>query len=75
MNVGELIAKLSQLPPSTRVILDGECGYDESLTVYRFQARVERYKSLTFVHDDNGRDDVETVVLITQFGHDGKEEM
>ncbi|APE10780.1 hypothetical protein BO226_17560 [Rhodococcus sp. 2G] len=76
MTVADLIEKLSQLPLSTLVIADGELDYREDPAVYRFQANVHRNEyGHVHVTDDNGRDDVETVVLITPYGHDDKEEL
>lgn len=76
MNVGELIEKLSKLPPSAIVVTDDNevFGYTDA-DVYRFQAVVKRHNNWHSVYDDNGRDSVETVVLITMFGHDDKEEL
>lgn len=76
MTVGELIERLSNVPPSTLVIVDGELDYHEDPTVYRFQAHVHRNEyGHVHVTDDNGRDDVETVVLISPYGHDDKQEL
>lgn len=76
MTIGELIEKLSKFPSSTLVIADGELGYIEDPAVYRFQAHVHRNEyGHVHVTDDNGRDDVETVVLISPYGHDDKEEL
>lgn len=77
MTVGELIEKLSKLPPSTVVALDGEFGYDAAdLDVYRFRGVVRRsdYGNV-YVYDDNSRDDVETVALISVYGQDDDKEM
>jgi len=75
MTVGELIEKLSTLPPSTVVALNGEIDYDADVDVYRFRANVERTaRGSVYVRDDNGRDDVEDVVLITQYGQDDDKE-
>ena len=76
MTVGELIEKLSKLPPSTVVVLDGEFGYDaDGLSVYRFQAIVRRseYGSI-WVGDDDNRNSVETVALISGWGQDDDKE-
>ena len=76
MNVGELIEKLSKLPSSTLVVTDDNemSGYTDAIA-YRFQAVVKRHNNWNSVTDDNKRDSVETVVLITMFGHDDKEEL
>ena len=77
MNVGELIAKLAKLPPSTVVVTDDNegFGYQEDIAVYTFQGNVVRHNGWANVRDDNGRDSVETVVLISAYGHDEMEEL
>ncbi|AWN04194.1 hypothetical protein KNT89_gp81 [Gordonia phage Petra] len=77
MTVAELIEKLSALPPSTVVATDSEFGYDADVCVYQFRANVERRTdgSTSWMHDDNGRDSIEPVVLITHYGHDDKEQL
>lgn len=76
MTVGELIAKLTTVHPSTVVVVDDNdsCGYDDP-TAYMFRGHVERHEGWASVSRDNGRDHVETVVLISKFGHDDKEEL
>lgn len=71
MTVAELIAKLATLPPETIVVTDGNesFGY-HGVTVYTFRGNVDRRRGWNDVWDDNGRDDVETIALITMFGHD-----
>ncbi|MFF2026578.1 MULTISPECIES: hypothetical protein [Bacteria] len=75
MNVRELIAKLAQLPPSTVVVTDDNesFGY-HGIAVYTFRGHVERRNGSTDVRGDNGRDSVETVALISAFGHDDEME-
>lgn len=76
MTVGELMAKLATLPTSTVVVTDdGESfGYDAAFA-YAFKGQVEHRKTWVDVREDNGRDDVETVLLISAFGHDDMEEL
>lgn len=75
MTVAELIEKLATLPPSTVVTTDTEYGYGEFPNVYLFRGHVDRRDDGTpaWVHDDNNRDSVELVILITEYGHDDKE--
>ncbi|MDH6282840.1 hypothetical protein [Prescottella agglutinans] len=76
MTVGELIAKLAKLPPSTVVVTDDNESFDfDEAFAYTFQGQIERHKHWMYVRRDNGRDDVETVLLISAFGHDDMEEL
>lgn len=76
MTVGELIAKLTQLPPSTVVVTDDNERFDfAEIYAYTFRGQVERHEGWMHVREDNGRDDVETILLISAFGHDDMEEL
>ncbi len=72
MTVGELIEKLSKLPPSTLVATQSNDSY-EDISVYRFNAHVEHHGGWSDISEDNGRDDVEAVALITCYGNPDKE--
>ncbi|NKS29239.1 hypothetical protein GS534_00675 [Rhodococcus hoagii] len=76
MTVAELMAKLATLPPSTIVVTDDNesFGFDAAFA-YTFKGQVERHAGWVDVYEDNGRDDVETVLLISAFGHDDMEEL
>lgn len=75
MTVGELIAKLSQLPPSTVVVTDDNEVSPSEATAYQYQARVKRHGRWIDVSDPMRGEAAETVVLITMFAHDDKEEL
>ncbi|NKR41987.1 hypothetical protein GS503_14330 [Rhodococcus hoagii] len=76
MTVGELIAKLTQLPPSTVVVTDDNERFDfAEVYAYTFRGQVERHEGWMDVREDNGRDDVETILLISAFGHEDMEEL
>ncbi|WP_238840687.1 hypothetical protein [Prescottella equi] len=76
MTVGELMAKLATLPRSTIVVTDDNesFGFDAAFA-YKFKGQVERHAGWVDVREHNGRDDVETVLLISAFGHDDMEEL
>ncbi|NKV95045.1 hypothetical protein GS938_19940 [Rhodococcus hoagii] len=76
MTVGELIAKLTQLTPSTVVVTDDNERFDfAEVYAYTFRGQVERHEGWMDVREDNGRDDVETILLISAFGHGDMEEL
>ncbi|AVP67331.1 hypothetical protein C7H75_05145 [Prescottella equi] len=76
MTVGELITKLSTLPPSTVIVTDDNERFDfAEIYAYTFRGQVERHQGWIYVREDNGRDNVETVALISAFGHDDMEKL
>ncbi|QDP12570.1 hypothetical protein FNU77_24070 [Prescottella equi] len=76
MTVGELIANLTQLAPSTVVVTDDNERFDfAEVYAYTFRGQVERHEGWMDVREDNGRDDVETILLISAFGHEDMEEL
>ncbi|QMU19019.1 hypothetical protein [Gordonia rubripertincta] len=72
MTIAELIEKLSTLPPRTVVATDAEYGYGYDPSVYLLRAHVDRRDDGTpsWIRDDDGRNSIEPVALITSYGHD-----
>lgn len=76
MTVAELITKLAKLPASTVVVTDDNESFDfAEVFAYTFRGQVDRRHGWIDVREDNGRDDVETILLISAFGHDDMEEL
>lgn len=76
MTVAELMTKLAKLPASAVVVTDDNERFDfAEVFAYTFRGQVDRHDDWIDVREDNGRDDVETVLLISAFGHDNMEEL